>query len=67
MCGAWKKLDTVFVRHEKGKYVVISRKDRKYYCHIGENISKTREFGENCLFDLKPPIMEISWEKASDY
>ncbi len=67
MCGAWKKFDTVFVRHEKGKHALISRKDRKYYCHTGENISKTREFSENCLFDLNPPILEISWEKPSGY
>jgi hypothetical protein len=65
-CGSWEKPEDVFVRYEKGKYLVVSRKDRKYYCHIGENISKTSELGENCLFDLRPPILEIDWEKPSD-
>jgi hypothetical protein len=66
LCAAWTKLDDVAVRYECGKYEVISKKDKKYYCHSGENISKTREYGANCLFDLNPPVSEIDWETRSD-
>lgn len=65
MGSAWSKIDYVTVTRKNGRFTIVSQKDLKYYSHTGENISKTKEYSENCLFDLVPPVSEVNWQSLS--
>jgi hypothetical protein len=62
----WKVSIEVNVQYKNGKYLIISEKDKKYFCYQGENILKTKKFSENCLFELRPPASEVEWEESPD-